>query len=102
MTLPRFEPYRIKSVEPIAITTVQQRRRILTAVDHNLFRIPAEQVMIDLLTDSGTGAMSSHQLAAMMQGDESYAGSTSYFRLVEVCQHVFGFSNVMPTHQGRV
>jgi tryptophanase len=102
MTLPIFEPYRIKTVEPIQITTAAHRHRILQDVDFNLFRIPAELVMVDLLTDSGTGAMSSRQVAAMLNSDESYAGSASYFRLVEACERAFGFSNVLPTHQGRV
>jgi tyrosine phenol-lyase len=97
-----FEPFRVKIVEPIRLTTPQERRRILDDVQHNLFRIPADQVMIDLITDSGTGAMSSRQWAAMMRGDESYAGSASHDRLVEACQRVFGFRNVLPTHQGRV
>ena len=102
MTLPSFEPYRTKTVETIQITTAAQRRRILKDADYNLFRIPAEWVMIDLITDSGTGAMSSRQWGAMMCGDESYAGSASYFRLVSACEKVFGFSHVLPTHQGRV
>src|SRR5215213_876860 len=97
-----FEPFRAKTVEPIHLTTAEERRRHLKDAKHNLFRLPADQVMIDLLTDSGTGAMSSRQWAAMMRGDESYAGSASYFRLVEVLERITGFSNVLPTHQGRV
>ncbi|MCI0674196.1 MAG: tryptophanase [Phycisphaerales bacterium] len=97
-----FEPYRINTVEPIRISTRQERRRWLQEVEFNLFRLPAERVMIDLITDSGTGAMSSAQWSAMMRGDESYAGSASYQRLKEVCNDAFGIGNVIPTHQGRV
>src|SRR5262245_16582472 len=96
---PTFEPFRPKSVEPIHASTPAQRRGVLAACGFNLFRVPATMVAIDLLTDSGTGAMSAAQWAAMMNGDESYAGSSSYFRLVEALTRHFGYSNVLPTHQ---
>lgn len=103
MTIPcNFEPYRIKTVEPIRITTRDERRRILREAHFNLFRIPAESVMIDLLTDSGTGAMSSAQWAGMMRGDESYAGSSSFYRLADVVKRITGIGNVLPVHQGRI
>jgi tryptophanase len=99
---PTFEPFRPKSVEAIHTTTLAQRRSVLEACGWNLFRVPASMVSIDLLTDSGTGPMSAAQWAAMMQGDESYAGSSSYFRLVETLTRHLGYSNVLPTHQGRM
>lgn len=103
MTIPiEFEPFRVKTVEPIHLTTREQRRRFLKDADHNLFRLRAEHVMIDLLTDSGTGAMSSQQWAGMMRGDESYAGSSSFHRLSETVQRITGIEFVLPTHQGRV
>src|SRR5690242_10113992 len=102
MTIPcQFEPYRIKTVEPIRLSTLNERRQWLEQAQFNLFRLPAELVMVDLLTDSGTGAMSSRQWAAMMRGDESYAGSASYHRLVEVIKRITGMVNVLPAHQGR-
>ena len=103
MTVPfNFEPYHVKTVEPIHLTTREERRRFLKAAQYNLFRLPAEQVMIDLLTDSGTGAMSSRQWAGILRGDESYAGSASFHRLADVMGRITGISNVLPTHQGRV
>jgi tryptophanase len=96
-----IEPFRIKSVEPIRLTTAAQRRRRLRAAGYNLFRIPARDVIIDLLTDSGTGAMSSEQWAGVMRGDESYAGAESYYRFLRTIERVTGFRNVLPTHQGR-
>jgi len=96
-----IEPFRIKSVEPIRWTTRSQREELLRAAYYNLFLLPAEDVLIDLLTDSGTGAMSTNQWAAIMQGDESYAGSKSYDRFRNSIQEIVGYRHVIPTHQGR-
>jgi len=100
-SLPIIEPFRIKSIEPIHVTTEGERCVRLTSAKNNLFRLHSDDVMIDLLTDSGTGAMSSAQWAAVMLGDESYAGSPSFLRFEKTVRDVTGFEYVIPTHQGR-
>ncbi|WP_149829866.1 tryptophanase [Streptomyces tailanensis] len=95
------EPYRIKVVEPIALTTREQREAALKRVHYNLFDLRAEEVTIDLLSDSGTGAISAAQLAAGMEGDESYAGSRSFYRFHETVTELTGYSHILPAHQGR-
>ena len=96
-----IEPFRIKSVEPIRWTTHEQRKELLRAAHYNLFLLKADDVLIDLLTDSGTGAMSTHQWAAMMEGDESYAGSRSFDRFSDPFRTSLDIRHVIPTHQGR-
>ena len=96
-----IEPFRIKSVEPIYFTTPTERRGILTKAFYNPFLIRAKEVLIDLLTDSGTSAMSSDQWAGIMLGDESYAGSESFFHFESAIQVITGLPIVIPTHQGR-
>src|SRR5450631_2221003 len=96
-----IEPFRIKSVEPIRQTTLAERSDALKAAHYNLFLVRAEDVLIDLLTDSGTGAMSKYQWAGMMRGDESYAGADSFFRFEAAVRDITGFKHILPVHQGR-
>lgn len=96
-----IEPFRIKSVEPIYFTTKEERKKILAKADYNPFCIPAKDVLIDLLTDSGTSAMSSSQWAGIMLGDESYAGSSSFFKFEDSVKKITGMQYIIPTHQGR-
>jgi tryptophanase len=96
-----IEPFRIKSVEPLRLTTRRERREVLASAEWNLFRIPADAILIDLLTDSGTGAMSSEQWAGIMRGDESYAGARSWFVFERRVRELTGFRHIIPTHQGR-
>ena len=101
MELPFAESWRIKMVEPIKKSTREEREEWMKEANYNLFQLRSEQVYIDCLTDSGTGAMSDRQWAAVMMGDESYAGSSSFFHLKETINKITGFEYVIPTHQGR-
>ena len=101
MELPFAEAWKIKMVEPIRKSTRQEREQWLKEAHYNVFQLKSEQVYIDLITDSGTGAMSDRQWAGMMLGDESYAGATSFFKLKEVITRLTGFEYIIPTHQGR-
>ena len=96
-----IEPFRVKTVEPIHRSTLDERITHLRSAGYNLFKLPSRAVLIDLLTDSGTGAMSSAQWGAVMVGDESYAGSPSFFRFADAVRSLMGFEHVIPTHQGR-
>jgi tryptophanase len=96
-----IEPFKIKMVEPIRMTTPEERRAILQQARHNMFHIRAKDILIDLLTDSGTAAMSSEQWAAMMRGDNAYAGSESYYRFEAEVKALTGYTHIIPTHQGR-
>jgi tryptophanase len=96
-----IEPFRIKTVEPIRMTTRGEREKLLAAASYNLFGLHSDDVLIDLLTDSGTSAMSAAQQAALIGGDESYAGSPSFFRFEAAVKNLFPFKHVLPTHQGR-
>lgn len=96
-----IEPFKIKTVEPLGFTTREERERALRDADYNLFAIPADKVLIDLLTDSGTSAMSANQWSAMMRGDESYAGARSFYELERTVRDLTGLRFVMPVHQGR-
>src|SRR3954471_7783912 len=96
-----FEPYRVKVVEPIPILSAEERRRALERAEWNLFKLRADEVTIDLLTDSGFSAMSAEQWAALSRGDESYAGARSFFRLQRVARDLTGMPHILPAHQGR-
>ena len=101
MDLPFAESYKIKMVEPIRKSTRTEREEWIKNAGYNLFRLRSDQVFIDLLTDSGTGAMSDRQWSAMMLGDESYAGASSYFKMKDAIRDILGFEHFLPTHQGR-
>ncbi len=101
LRFPAAEPFRIKVVEPLKITTEAERLAVLQSADYNIFHIPAEEVFIDLLTDSGTSAMSQNQWAGLMTGDELYAYCRNWYHLEETIQEITGYRHILPTHQGR-
>lgn len=101
MELPFAEPWKIKMIEPIHKSTRDEREQWLKNAKYNMFKLRSEQVYIDLITDSGTGAMSDRQWAGMMVGDESYAGASSYYKMKDMITHITGFEYILPTHQGR-
>jgi|TARA_B110000503_G_scaffold22517_1_gene34845 tryptophanase len=101
MQLPQIEPYKIKMVESIQQSTQEQRKKWIKEASYNLFKLKSSQVVIDLITDSGTGAMSDKQWAEIMLGDESYAGSSSFLKLEKTVKNITGFKYFIPTHQGR-
>ena len=96
-----IEPFKIKSIEPIRFTSKEEREAILVSAGYNPFLIHSEDVLIDLLTDSGTSAMSAKQWSGIMDGDEAYAGSKSFYRFESVVNKITGMINIIPTHQGR-
>lgn len=96
-----IEPFRIKVIEPIRMTTVEQRKKLIKEVYYNVFQLRSVDVIIDLLTDSGTSAQSAEQMAALMRGDESYAGSSSFYRFIDAVRTLMPFKHIFPTHQGR-
>ena len=101
MNLPYIEPFKTKMVEPITLSSREERMHWIGEAGNNLFNLKSEQVIIDLLTDSGTGAMSQKQWSEIMLGDESYAGATSYYKLKDAISDITGFEHFLPTHQGR-
>src|SRR5215831_2943989 len=101
MELPKAEPFKIKMVETIYRSTIEEREEWIKEANYNLFNLKSNQVFIDLLTDSGTGAMSDKQWSELMLGDESYAGASSYYKLKDAIQSILGFEYFLPTHQGR-
>ncbi len=96
------EPFRIKVVEPLRRVSREERERLIREAGLNIFAVPADSIYVDLLTDSGTSAMSDHQWAGLMIGDESYAGSRNFYHFEATVRSIFGYRHVIPTHQGRV